>query len=71
MADDVLDHILLERKAPLLTVEFPVFYEHFDLAVGDTVEITNPHYTGRKWYIEKIARTDKFRATVTAREWWT
>jgi len=34
MADSVLAHILKQRKAPLLTVEFPVFYEHFDLLVG-------------------------------------
>lgn len=70
MADHVLAHILLERKAPLLTVEFPVFYEHFDLAAGDTVEIENPLYNGRKFYIESIRRLDKFRVVVKAVEWW-
>jgi hypothetical protein len=70
MAGDVLDHVLLERKAPLLIVRFPVFYEHFDLDVGDTIDIDNPLYDGKKFYIEKIRRLDKFRAEVEAREWW-
>jgi hypothetical protein len=69
-ADDVLEHMLLERKTPLLIVEFPVFWEHFDLSVGDTIEIDNPLYGGRKFYIEKVTRLDRFRAEVTAREWW-
>ncbi len=70
MADDVLAHVLKQRKAPLLVVEFPVFYEHFDLASGDTVEVENPLYNGRKFYIESIKRLDKFRAAVKALEWW-
>jgi hypothetical protein len=70
MADDILEHMLLERKSPLLTVEFPVFFEHFDLRVGDTIEIDNPLYGGTKFYIEEIRRLDKFRATVRAVEWW-
>jgi hypothetical protein len=70
MADHVLGHILLQRKLPLLTVEFPVFYEHFDLRAGDTVQIENPLYDGRKFYIERIKRLDKFRAEVKAIEWW-
>jgi hypothetical protein len=68
-AEHVLEHILLEQKAPLLTVEFPVFWEHFDLEAGDTLEIENPIYNGKKFFIERIDRTDRFRAMVTAREW--
>jgi hypothetical protein len=70
MADDVLELMLLERKQPLLSVEFPVFFEHFDLRVGDTIDIDNPLYDGRKFFIEEIRRVDKFRATVRALEWW-
>jgi hypothetical protein len=69
-ADSVLAHILKQRKTPLLTVRFPVFYEHFDLAVGDTIEIDNPLWDGKKFFIEKIRRKDRFRAEVTAVEWW-
>jgi hypothetical protein len=69
-ADDVLAHILTQRKAPLLIVTFPVLYEHFDLKAGDTVEIDNDLWDGKKFSIEKIRRTDRFRATVTAIEWW-
>jgi hypothetical protein len=70
MAESVLGHILLQRKAPLLAVEFPVFYEHFDLRAGDTIQVENPLYNGRKFYIEEIRRLDRFRATVRAVEWW-
>lgn len=70
MADDVLGHILLQRKNPLLSVEFPVFYEHFDLGAGDTIEIDNPLYGGRRFCIESMRRVDKFRAVVKAVEWW-
>jgi hypothetical protein len=70
MASHVLAHLLLRGKAPRLTVEFPVFWEHFDLEPGDTIEIENPLYNGRKFLIENIRRTDKFRAMVRAKEWW-
>jgi hypothetical protein len=70
MADDVLGHMLSERKQPLLTVEFPVFFEHFDLQIGDTIEIDNPLYGGKKFFIEEIRRLDKFRIEVRAVEWW-
>jgi hypothetical protein len=70
MASNVLAHLLLRGKAPRLTVEFPVFYEHFNLEPGDTIEIENPLYDGRKFLIENIRRTDKFRAVIRATERW-
>lgn len=70
MMASVLAHVLLERKVPLLTVTFPVFYEHFDLALGNTIDISNGFFNGRKFYIEMFNRLDQFRATVTGREWW-
>jgi hypothetical protein len=70
MASDVLAHLLLRGKAPRLTVEFPVFWEHFSLEPGDTIEIENPLYDGRKFLIESIRRPDKFRAVIRATEWW-
>ena len=70
MAVDVLAQVLRERKAPLLTVTFPVFWEHFDVEPGDTITIDNPLYGGSKFFIENMERTDPFRATVTARGWW-
>jgi len=42
MADNALAYILKQRKQPYLVVEFPVFYDHFDLTVGDTIELDNP-----------------------------
>jgi hypothetical protein len=70
MASDVADHALLERKLPLHVVEFPVFFEHFDLVLGDTIEIDNDLYDGEKYYIQEIRKADKFRATVMAIEWF-
>jgi len=69
-AESVLGHMLKQRATPLMTVTFPVFYEHFDLRVGDTIEIDNPLYGGRRFYIERIRRLDKFRAEIRAAEWW-
>jgi hypothetical protein len=34
------------------------------------VEIDNPLYDGRKFFIERIERLDEFRADVRAVEWW-
>jgi hypothetical protein len=70
MADNVLAHILKQRKTPFLVVEFPVFWEHFDLTVGDTFAIDNPLWNGKKFFIEKMDRQDRGRALVTAIEWW-
>jgi hypothetical protein len=69
MAAHVLEHILVERKTPLLRVTFTVFWEHFDLEVGDTIEIDDELYGGRRFYIEEIERPDRFTARITAREW--
>ncbi len=70
MASHVLGHMLIEKKEPRLRVEFPVFWEHFDLEPGDTIEIESPFYGGRKFLIENVRRLDKFRARVRAGEWW-
>jgi len=70
MAEDVLDHILISRRAPLLVAEFPVFYGHLGLSTGDTIAIESPLFGGRKFYIEGIRRLDRFRARVRAKEWW-
>lgn len=70
VADSVLDHILLERKNPLLLVTFPIFWEHFDLVEGNTFEIDNLLYDTKIFYIEKISRLDQFRAEIQAKEWW-
>jgi len=70
MADNVLAHKLLESKRPFLVVTFPVFWEHFDLSVGDTIEIDNPLYSGKKFYIEEINRKSKSISEIKAIEWW-
>jgi hypothetical protein len=69
MAIDVLAHILLQSKDTLKTITFPVFWEHFDLGVGDTVLISNPLFNGEKYYIEDIRRNKEI-VTITAKEWW-
>jgi hypothetical protein len=70
MASHVLSHMLLEGGEPRLTVEFQVFWEYFDLAPGDTIEIDSPLYGGRKFLVEDVTRLGKARARVRAREWW-
>ena len=70
MAQSVLDHILLERRNPLLTVQFDIFWDNFDLAVGQTISIENDIYNGALFFIEEIRRKDAFRARVKATGWW-
>ncbi len=70
MVEDVLDLRLKETSGQLMTVEFTVYWEHFDLQVGDTIEIDNPLFDGRKFFIEKVARGGRDKAAITAREWW-
>lgn len=65
----VLGRRLDRLNRPLMAVAFPVFYEHFDLRVGDAVEIDNDLYGGTKFRITGIKRLDKFRAEVRAEEW--
>lgn len=67
---DVLAQQLRERASALLKVEFTVFYEHFDLGVGDTVALQNPIYNGMLFCIERIERIDAFRLRISALQWW-
>lgn len=69
MADHVLAWLKLQNKNPLLVVEFPVFWEHFDLVRGDTFDIDNPLYGGKKFYVEKVERVDKGIVRITGIEW--
>lgn len=69
-AESVLGHMLRQRAQPLLTATFSVFFEHFDLGVGDTIEIENQLYGGRRFLIERIKRLDRFTAEIRAVEWW-
>ena len=69
MADHVLAFLKLQRKNPLLLIEFPVFWEHFDLERGDTFDISNDLYDAEKFYIEKIKKLDKFKLQITGIEW--
>nr|MDA8174286.1 phage tail protein [Nitrospiraceae bacterium] len=70
VAHSVLNHMLLEAKNPNLTVEFPVFWENFDLNVGDTIAVSNDIFNGSLFFIEEIKRKDAFRAVVKAVGWW-
>ncbi len=70
MADHVLSFILKQVKVPLITVKAPVFWEHLDLEVGDTFDISNDFYNGRKFYIEEIRYLDKFTGEIIGLEWW-
>jgi hypothetical protein len=70
IADNILAHILLQRKAPLLITTFQVFWEYFSLNEGDTFDISNLLYNSKKFYIENFRRIDKFRADITAKEWY-
>ena len=69
MADHVIVFIKLQRKNPLLIIEFPVFWEHFNLERGDTFDIDNDLYDAKKFYLEKIERIDKFKLKISGIEW--
>ncbi|MBI5057012.1 MAG: hypothetical protein HZB61_10400 [Nitrospirae bacterium] len=69
MADDVMDFILLQRKAQLLNINFKVFWENFSLDAGDTFDINSPLYNGKKFYIENIRRVDKKKVNIIGLEW--
>lgn len=83
MAAHLLAHILRERSTPRLMVEFSVFFEHFALGAGDTIEIGEQSpgqtastcqpvalYTGRRFFIEDVRRLDKYTTRLKGREWW-
>ena len=70
MAQSVLDHMLLEAKNSLMTVQFDIFWQNFDLNVGDTIAIQNDTFNGAVFFIEQITRKDAFRAMVRAVGWW-
>ncbi len=69
MADHVLAFVKLQRKNSLLIVEFPVFWEYFELERGDTFDISNDLYDAEKFHIEKIKKLDKFKLQITGLEW--
>ncbi|RJQ22036.1 MAG: hypothetical protein C4560_03145 [Nitrospiraceae bacterium] len=69
MADHVLAFILLLRKNPLLTVNFPAFWEYFALERGDTFDIVNSLYNAVKFYIERIGRPEKGIVNITGIQW--
>jgi predicted ThiF/HesA family dinucleotide-utilizing enzyme len=69
MAAHVLAHILLQKKDTLKDIYFDLFWEHFDLSVGDTIDITNDIYNAEKFYIEGITRNNTI-AQITGKEWW-
>ena len=68
-AQNVLNHILLEMKVPHLIVEFPVFWENFDLTVGQTITISNDLYGGKPFFIQNITRKDQMTAVIKAVGW--
>ena len=65
----VSDFQIFQRAVPRMTVGFSVYYEHFDLKVGDTFDITNPLYDGVRFFIETINRVSKSEFFITARSW--
>ncbi|MDA8174210.1 MAG: phage tail protein, partial [Nitrospiraceae bacterium] len=69
-AQSVLDHVLLEMKAPHLVVEFTVFWENFDLTVGQTIAISNDLWEGKLFFIQQITRKDQMTADIKAVGWW-
>jgi hypothetical protein len=69
MADNVLAHYLTELKNPLMTIRFSVFFEYFNLSVGDTVQITNDLYNNEKFSIENAER-DQETINITGRQWY-
>jgi hypothetical protein len=63
-------HLLVQRKSPLLIVTFPLFWEHSDLCVGDTIQFTHPLWSGKKFFIEQFQRRERHKIEVRALEWW-
>lgn len=71
MGDDIAANVLLQRANPLLIVNFPILWEHFDLSGGSTFDIDNLLYNARKFFIESFRRSGKGQAEVRGLEWWT
>jgi hypothetical protein len=69
MADHVLAFRLLQRKDPLLICTAPVYWEHWDLSLGETFAISHPLYNGYRFFIEQIASSGGV-ATIQAISWW-
>ncbi len=69
-AQNVLNHILIERKTPHLVVEFETFWENFDLALGQTIAISNELWNGKLFFIQSITRRSAAVATIKAVGWW-
>lgn len=68
-AGDVADFIILQQANTLWRITFPIFWEHFNLGVGQTFDITNTLYNGKKFFVERFRRIDQASAMVEGLEW--
>jgi hypothetical protein len=60
---------LSARGTPRTLIQFDIFFENFDLAIGDTFDISNGLFNGVKFFVEDIAKTNKSQARVKGRSW--
>lgn len=70
-AEDVIDFKLNQLSEPGVLVEFPLFFENFDLVQGDVIDIDSDLFSGLSWIIEKWKRgpeaSGKLTVMITAR----
>jgi hypothetical protein len=73
-AEDVIDFKLAQLKDVGVLAMFSLFFEHFDLVQGDTIELDSTLFDGEKWFIESFMRdtqgVNKLKFRVKARKWF-
>lgn len=69
-AAHLIARILLRSAELLLRVKFPIAWDNFALAPGQTIEISDDMFNGKKYMIEPFKRQDQGTGEVEAIEWW-
>lgn len=69
-ADHLVAHLLLRWKDLRLICTCNVFFEHFDLVIGNTFAISGPIYNGRLFKLTEQSRPDQITSSLKAIEWW-
>ena len=70
MVSDVLDLYLKQTSSPLREIDFQLYFDRFDIEIGDTIQIDSDLYDGEKYFIETVDRQEKETARFKGRRWW-
>jgi hypothetical protein len=70
MVTDVLELYLKQKSGTLRNIDFEVYFDRFEIEIGDTIEIESDLYDGEKYFIEEVTRTEKEKARIKGLQWW-